>query len=118
VRRPPGDGHADDLAVLGSAEGDLAADRGQAAPVALSDELVGISQVQGNGIHALCNLDGSLSLRSSSLVLDRLVHRLRGAASKPDRVAEFGIEKLDSKKVWWDSYPGQIPPPRRLLFQN
>ena len=43
---PAGDGDPDQLAVLGSAEGELAADRGQVVPVVLGDKLVGFSKVK------------------------------------------------------------------------
>jgi len=48
---PPGDGHADQFPVLGSAEGELAPRRGQVVPVVLGDELVGFFQVKWDGLH-------------------------------------------------------------------
>jgi hypothetical protein len=47
-----GDGDPDELAVLGSAEGELAAGRGQAVPMVQGDELVRFSQVKWDGLHA------------------------------------------------------------------
>ena len=44
--------HADKVAVLGSAECELAPDRGPVVPVVLSNELVGLFQVKRNRIHA------------------------------------------------------------------
>ena len=55
--RPPGDGDADEFAVDGSPDGELAADRGQAVPVVLGDELVRFSQMQGIASMPVCKLD-------------------------------------------------------------
>jgi hypothetical protein len=54
---PPGhgaasDGHAYELAVVFGADGELAADGGEGVPVILSDELVRLAQVEGNGLQA------------------------------------------------------------------
>ena len=50
--RPAGDGHADELAVQRSAEGELAADRGPVVPVMLGDELIGFLQMKWDRLHA------------------------------------------------------------------
>ena len=51
---PAGDGHADELAVLGCAEGELAPDRGLVMPVVLGHESIGLTEMQRNRLHAVC----------------------------------------------------------------
>jgi hypothetical protein len=52
AHRHGGDSDPDQLAFLGSDDGELAADRGEAVPVMPGDELVGLSKVKWDRLHA------------------------------------------------------------------